>query len=133
LIAAKGDGLSKPAELFPDSLVWAIVTVFIVGLGGTIGLMAVMQDVFGRSNLGLIIAFSLLILLMMLAVEGVLIWILFSRKRDAGKVDDTERLKEHPTKELAAAQPRALPEPLPSITEHTTRAFDPVLSERKSK
>src|SRR6266550_4573265 len=71
--------VSKP-ELFPDSLIWAIVTVFVVGLGGTIGLMAVMKDVFGSSNLGLIIAFSLLILSMMLAVEGILIWLLFHRR-----------------------------------------------------
>src|SRR6266446_3006317 len=38
------DADRKPAELFPDSLVWAIVSVFVVGLGGTIGLMAVMKE-----------------------------------------------------------------------------------------
>jgi len=125
-------GVGKPAELFPDSLIWAIVTVFIVGLGGTIGLMAVMKDVFGSSNLGLIIAFSLLILGMMLAVEGVLIWLLFHRKSNAKDLSDIARMKEQTTKELETAPARALPEPLPSVTEHTTRAFDPIYKERKS-
>ena len=131
LNGAKSNIAARPAELFPDSLVWAIVTVFIVGLGCTIGLMAVMKDVFGP-RYGLIMGFTLLSLLMTLMVEGILIWLLLSRKRDAGRVDDTERLKEHTTKGLAAPQPHALPEPLPSVTEHTTRAFEPIQSKRKS-
>ena len=35
--------------------------------------------------------------------------------------------------ELDAAQARGLPEPVPSVTEHTTRAFEPVYNERTSK
>jgi hypothetical protein len=42
-------------------------------------------------------------------------------------------MNEQVTKELDAAQPRALPEPVPSVTEHTTRTFEPLYSERKSK
>ena|ERR1700730_13299463 len=133
LSGAKGDVVAKPAELFPESLVWAIVTVFVVGLGGTIGLMAVMKDVFGTTNLGLIIAFSLLILLMMLAVEGVLIRLLLHRQSSAKEVGQTERLQEQVDRELGAAQARALPEPLPSVTEHPTRAFEPIYGERKAE
>jgi hypothetical protein len=33
----------------------------------------------------------------------------------------------------AEAQARALPDPAPSVTEHTTRAFEPIYSERKPK
>ena len=127
----KGD-FGKPAELFPDSLIWAIVTVFIVGLGGTIGLMAVMKDVFGSANLGLIIAFSLVFLLMMLAVEAVLIGLLFRRKGGAKETSDPLNPKDQTTNELDVPQAQALPEPLPSVTEHTTRAFEPIYSERKS-
>ena len=32
-----------------------------------------------------------------------------------------------------AYQARALTEPVPSVTEHTTRAFEPIYTERKSK
>jgi len=34
------------------------------------------------------------------------------------------------TKELGAAGPRAFPEPVPSVTEHTTRTFEPTHAER---
>jgi hypothetical protein len=41
--------------------------------------------------------------------------------------------KEAATKELDAAQARALPEPVPSVTEHTTRSFEPIYSKRKAE
>jgi len=43
------------------------------------------------------------------------------------------QLKGQATKGLDAAQARALPEPVSSVTEHTTRAFEPIPSERTSK
>jgi hypothetical protein len=43
------------------------------------------------------------------------------------------RLKGPATKELDAAHARAMPEHVPSVTEHTTRAFDPIYTERTSK
>ena len=125
---AKGDGVSKPAQPIPDSLVAAIVFVFVGGLGCVIGLMAVMKN-YGLND-GLVIAFSLLIFLLMLVVESVFIWLLLSRKRE---VREAGRLDEQTTKELGAAQVQALPEPTASVTEHTTRAFEPVYSERKGE
>jgi hypothetical protein len=130
--ATKDVETAKLAELFPESLIWAMVSVFVVGLGGIIGLMAVMKDVFG-SNLNLIIAFSLFSFVMMFAVEGVLIWLLLSRRSGAKAAGDGGLVKEQLTKELDAAQARALPEPTPSVTEHTTRTLEPVFSERKAK
>ena len=129
---AKGVERAKTAELFPDSLIWAIVSVFVVGLGGIIGLMAVMKDVFGF-NPSLIIIFSLLSFALMFAVEGALLWLLLSRRgltKDAG---ESGRASEQTTKELDAAQARALPETAPSVTEHTTRTLEPVYVERKAK
>jgi hypothetical protein len=131
LSGAKGEDITKPAELFPESLVWAIVTVFVAGLGATIGLMAVMKQVLDFK--GVIIAFTLLSFLLMLVVEGVFIWMLLGRKRGAKEVGDTARLKEHAMKELGAAQALGLPEPAPSVTEHTTREFEPIYSEPKSE
>lgn len=51
---------------------------------------------------------------LMFSIEGVLIWLLLSRTRGAKKVGDTERTEKQKTRELEAAQARALPEPLPS-------------------
>ena len=131
LSGARGKSATKSPELFPDSLIWAIVTVFAIGLGCTLGLMAVMKDYnFGR---GQIIAFTSMLLLLTLAVEGVFIWLLLARRSNTEEVNDTARLKQHATKELDAPQARELPEPVPSVTEHTTRAFDPIYRERKSK
>lgn len=131
LSGARGKNASKPTELFPDSLIWAIVTVFIVGLGCTIGLMAVMKDF--NFDKGLIIAFTSMVLLLTLAVEGVFIWMLRGRRTNTEEVGDTARLKQQATKELDAPQLRELPETVPSVTEHTTRAFEPIYTERKSK
>lgn len=131
VIGATDESINQPAELFPESLVWAIVSVFIVGLGAIIGLMAVMKEVVGF-NLSIILAVTVVSFLLMLAVEGVLIWLLLHGKKGAKEVNDAQRLKEQATKELGAAQPRALPDPVPSVTEHATRAFEPSYRERES-
>jgi hypothetical protein len=124
------DAEHKPAELFPDSLVWAIVSVFIVGLGGTIGLMAVMKDArtFGP---GLIIGLSLLSFVAMLAVEGVLVYLLLSRRSSAKEAGEKSKLKaaSH-VGELGSANERALPEPSLSVTDHTTRTLEPAYRDR---
>lgn len=131
LNGATGAGISRPAELFPESLIWAIVSVFVVGVGCIIGLIAVMKN-FGL-NEGLINAFSLMIFTLMIAIEAIFIWLLLSRSRSVREADNPAVLKERATKELEAAQERLLPEPLPSVTEHTTRTFEPVYRERKAE
>lgn len=128
----KDDAVAKPSETFPESLVWALVAVFVVGLGGIMGLMAVMKEVVGFSP-DIILNITLLCFLPMLVVEAVLIWKLLRHKSGAKGAGDAGLLKARETKELGAAQARSLAEPAPSVTEHTTRAFDPVYVERKSK
>lgn len=125
------DRTNKPAELSLDSLVQAIAAVFIVGLGVIIGLMAVMKKVVGV-NEGIILTVMALCFLIMIGIESVLIWMLLSGRRGAKEARDTVRLKENQTNELGEAQARALAEPVPSVTEQTTRAFEPIYGERKS-
>ncbi len=124
-----GDGEHKPVELFPDSLIWAIVSVFVVGLGGTIGLMAVMKDarVFDP---GQIIGLSFLSFVTMLAVEAVLIYMLLSRSRGR-EARETSKLHANNVRDLAAGNERALPESAPSVTEQTTRTLEPVYRDRQ--
>ena len=123
------DGEHKPAELFPDSLVWAIVSVFVVGLGGTIGLMAVMKDARTFAP-GLIIGLSLLSFVAMLAVEAVLVYLLLSRRSGGKEAGEKSKLKGSPVRELGIANERALPEPSLSVTDHTTRTLEPVYRDR---
>lgn len=131
LSGAKAESVTKSSELFPDSLVWAVVSIFVIGLGCIIGLMAVMKDLL-NFNTGIILTITLLSFLLMFAVEGVFIWLLLSRSRGAKAAGKAKEAKEQVTKELDAAQARALSEPASSITENTTRKFEPIYSERKT-
>jgi hypothetical protein len=128
---AQSDSLIKTTELRAESLIIsAIVGLFVAGLLAITVLMGVMKAVLNL-NEGLIIAFTLLSFLIMLLIEGVLIRRLLQRRRGTEEPNDHVMLKGAATKELDAAQ--ALPEPMPSVTEETTRTFEPIYSRRKSK
>ena len=129
---AKGDALDKASELRPETLVSAMTMVFVFGLGAIIGLMAVMRTL-PDFDFGRIMAVTLLSFLIMIGLEAVFIWLLLRRRGGVKEADGSMLSKEPTTKELDAAQARALPEPLPSVTEQTTRTLEPVYSERKSK
>jgi hypothetical protein len=129
---AKSDGIIKSPEVRPETLVGAMVFVFVFGLGAITVLMGVMKAVL-HLEVGLILAFALLSFLIMLSLEGVFIRLLLRRKRGAAEAGDTVLLKGQARRELDAAQTRVLPEPMPSVTEHTTRTFDPIYPERTSK
>ena len=129
---AKGDALDKASEVKPEMLVRAMVMVFIFGLGAITVLMSVMRRL-PDFDFGRIMAVTLLSFLIMIGLEAVFVWLLLRRRGGVKAADNSTLSKEPTTKELDAAQARALPEPLPSVTEHTTRTLDPVYSERKSK
>jgi hypothetical protein len=126
LSGANRDDITKSSEVKAETLVGAIAAVFIFGLGAIIGLMMALKMVFGIENLGLVIAFTFLSFMILLAVEGVFIGMLLSRKKRAKEAGDTERLKKQTTKELSEAKARMLQEPALSVTEHTTRTLEPV-------
>ena len=129
--AAVGGSAIKSSEVKPESIVWAMVAVLVFGFVAIMFLMMAMKMV--GLHVGQILAFTILSFLIMLLVEGVFIWQLLSRKRGTEGAVDTMQSKEQTTKEIFEAQVRALPEHMPSVTEHTTRAFEPIYSERKSK
>ena len=122
---------AKPSELSSTSLVWAMVSVFIVGLGTLIALMAVMKGA-NPFDAALIKAFALLSFLLMLSAEGSFIWLLL-RNKGVLKAGAASPLKEPATAELGPAAERLLPEPAPSVTEHTTRTLDSLYHEGKSR
>ncbi|MEP6743139.1 MAG: hypothetical protein ABJB61_11620 [bacterium] len=132
LSGAKGDPFSESSEVKPGSLVGAMVFVFVFGLAAITILMGVMKTVLNL-NVGTVLAFAMFCFLIMLLLEGVFISLLLRRKRGAAAAGDAVLPREQATKELDASQVRVLPEPLPSVTEHTTRTFEPIYSDRKSK
>jgi hypothetical protein len=123
LSGPKGDGISKSSEVKTENLLFFITAVFIFGLGAIIGLMMAMKFVFGPENLGLTIAFTLLSFLIMLAVEGIFVWMLLGQEKGAKESGDTNKLT---GKELDEARGPMLSEPVLSVTEHTTRTLEPI-------
>jgi hypothetical protein len=129
LAGDKSDNVSKSSEVKPEFLVSAMVVVLVGGFVAIVFLMMAMKMV--GLDVAQILALTILSFLMMVVVEGVFMWKLLRRKRGAEERRDTAVSNEQVTKELDVAQAGALPESVPSVTEHTTRAFEPVYRERK--
>jgi hypothetical protein len=129
----KADSLIKTTELRAESfMISAMICLFVFGLVAITLLIGVMKTVLGF-NVGQILAFALLSFLLMLVLEGVLIWRLPRRKREIKEKGDTALAKGHATKELDAAKAGLLPQAMPSVTEETTRAFEPIHIDRTPK
>ena len=129
---AKAEGGNRPSELSPNSLLNMVGAVFVFGLAAFVALMALMKQ--GNGFNPVILVAATLCFLLTFVIEAVLIWLLLkSRKGATRPVAAADSPEGQTTKGLGDAQERLLPEPLPSVTEHTTRAFDPVHRERKSK
>jgi hypothetical protein len=126
----RGNSVSKSSEVKPELLVTSMVFVFVFGLGAITVLMGVMKAVLGL-YVGQILAITLLPFLIMLLLEGVFIRLLLRRNRGTEETGGASLPKGQATNELDAAQARVLPEAMPSVTEHTTRAFEPIYNERK--
>jgi hypothetical protein len=126
----RGDDESKSSEVKADLLVKSMVATFIFGLAAIAVLMGVMKVILGL-RVETVLAFMSLPFLLMLVLEGVFIRLLLRRTRSLQTTSDIRLLKEQATNELDPAQVRTLPEGMASVTEHTTRAFDPTFIERK--
>ena len=123
----QGDG--GQSQVRPESLIFAVLATFIFGLVAITVLIGVMKSVLDMP-VERVLAFALLPFLTMLALEAVFIRLLLRRTRETKGASETPLLTQQTTKELDAAQPRVLPEPVPSVTEHTTRAFDPIYRDK---
>lgn len=123
------DSGNESSDVRPGGLLTMMVATFVMGTFVIAMLMGVMKVIV---NFGFvpIMFFTLLSFLIMLTLEGIFIKLLFSRKRGSHEPRETQQNNRGTTKELAAKS-RLPIEPIPSVTEHTTRAFDPVYSERK--
>jgi hypothetical protein len=129
---AKGDGVIKSSEIKPELLVSAMLRAFVLGLLAIAFLIGVLKAVAGFDLPFLLVATGFSFLLM-LVVESVLIGLLLSGRRGARGANVAGRLKGQTAQELGEAQARALPDPVPSVTEHTTRTLEPAYSKRQSE
>ena len=125
------ENLQETREVRPNQLVIWMVATFIFGTAVITMLMGVMRVILGLP-VEAVLGFGTIPFLLMLILEAVFIRLLL-RNRATSETNIKTVAKQQETNELDAARPRALPEPIPSVTEHTTRAFEPVYHDRKSK
>ncbi|HKO61097.1 MAG TPA: hypothetical protein VJV03_08060 [Pyrinomonadaceae bacterium] len=127
----KEDSGRKLPDVKPELLVSAMAGTFILGLVAIIMMMGMMKQVMGL-QVESVLVISLLPFLLLLFLEGMFIRLLF-RGRGGTNATPGSLAKGQSTKELDAAHIRSLPEPLSSVTEHTTRAFHPIPTDRRSE
>src|SRR6185436_12555093 len=90
-------------------------------------LLGVMKEILGF-QFGPLLAFAFLTFLILIGLEGILISRLFRRRPDKPKpgAEATVNI----TKELESHS-RVVSEPVGSVTDHTTRTWDPSYNERR--
>ena len=111
-------------EVKPGLLVSAMAGVFVLGLPGIVFLIFMLNAV--RLNPGQTMAFAWASLLLLVALELVFLFLLVRRRPPSDEPHPMDSLRRSETNELETTHKGALPEPVASITEHTTRAFDSV-------
>ncbi|HLL75295.1 MAG TPA: hypothetical protein VK421_08500 [Pyrinomonadaceae bacterium] len=129
---AKGDAAVKSSGVRPETLAAFMVLLFVFGLG-VIAMLTGAMKVLAGFDLPVVLALTLLSFVLLFVVEGVLIGLLLKGRRGNEEAGDAGRLGEQTTEVLGEAQARVLPDPVPSVTEHTTRSFEPIHSERQSE
>ena len=128
-VDAKERSANKLSELSPNFLVCAIVCFTIVGLAAIITLLSLLKQT--PEFAGVIMAFSMLSFLIVLATEIVFIRLLLRPKSAKGA--DPTHLKGPTPRELGMEQGQALPQPTSGVTEHTTRALEAIPRQRKAE
>ena len=129
---AKGDNLTKSSEVKPELILSSMVALFIFGLVAIAVLVGVMKQVAGF-DLPFLLAITMFSFVLLLLIEGVLIWLLLRRKKVEKEVSDINQLNEQATKELYTEPARVLTEPVPTVIEQTTNRLEHICHDQKSK
>ena len=131
LSVIKGSNNSKSLEKSIESIIWSIVLATATVLGIMVAVMALMKGF----QLGgeVVILFMALMFLILLGINGVLIWQLLRLNSLAKEARSASQLERHEMKELGATREQALIEPRMSVTENTTRILEPTYEERRTK
>ena len=115
-------------EVRPGLLVSAMAGIFVLGLPGIVFLMFMMNAV--HLDPQQTMAFAWMSLLLLVALELVFLFLLLRRRPRRDETGERDHFKGSETNELEMKHPGMLAEPVASVTEHTTRAFDPIPRER---
>lgn len=124
----KGVANSKSLEKSIESITWSIVMATATVLGIMVAVMALMKG-FGLGA-GAVVIFMALMFLVLLGVDGVLVWQLLRLKDISKEARSASALEGRDTKELSGGRERMLNESRGSIAEGTTRELKPTYEER---
>ena len=118
----------KKSDLSSNALISAIVSIFVIGFGCIVAMLAIMKNLGFRDDMiGVVITFSFITILL---IEVMFMWLLFKRNQAPKETKTKPQLTEQPVKEIYAAPSNLLSEskfqPVPSVTEHTTRTLEPL-------
>jgi hypothetical protein len=135
----RDDRSAQSSELRPNLLVSMMVMTFIFGMAVITMLLGMLRVVLGL-RVEQVLLLGLLPFALLVVLEGILITLLFRRTRvldeSGSALSGNAALTTNVlpagqvTNELAAAQRQVLSEPVSSVTDHTTRTFEPIYNER---
>jgi len=120
------DGADTSSELKPGSLIFGMLATFVFGLVAITMLAGVMKVILGLDSMQ-IMGLMLFPFSLMIVMEAVFIRLLLRQTQNRQITHGAELGRAQGTNELDEARAHALPEARPSVTEHTTRAFEPVI------
>lgn len=136
---ADESGSNKLSEASFNTLVGGLIGLPIGGLAIIIGLLIVMKKELGFPDPS-VMTITFLSFLLLLIAEAGLIWLLLHHTRTTKKTGNDVKLQEFAatelsgvqTREIGAARAQDFAVPLTSVTENTTRSFEPIHQEVKT-
>jgi len=116
----------------PESLIFGILATFVFGMIAITMLLGLSKVVL-QLEIGEVLLIGAVPFVLLLILESVFIRLLLQQKHDV--TEKSRKLQSHPrpTNQLEQGRQQALPEPVASVTENTTRTFAPILEERGKK
>lgn len=122
-------GISPPVS--PDSLIWAIVATTIVLVGIILGGLIALKN--NGVEDGMAWTFVVVSFIALIGVDAMFFRMLLGLRSAGRRGIVASWLTESAPRQFGEAQRGALGDPVPSVTEHTTRTFEPALSERRTE
>lgn len=116
-------------EVKPGLLVAAMAGIFVLGLPG-IAFIIFMLNTALRLDPQQTMAFVWMTLILLVSLEFIFLMLLLRQRSRKGANREASQLNASHTNELEAKPQGILAEPIASVTEHTTRAFDAISRQR---
>lgn len=135
LSGAKESGHNTMSEASFNFLIAALLGIPIAGIGLIIGVMSVMKKELGMDNSVIAAVVMFCFFLLLTAEIGFMRLLLHrtARPKEKGEKAEKARPEEVTTRSLNEAQPFDNVQPAGSVTENTTRSFEPVYREPKAQ